>query len=105
MVKCAIDSNPLKVWPVMEEGRDLRRFPEKEYIVPFFKENDYVRKLCPKCKDYFWTQNPDQETCGEARPEGCAFHTFINHQRGEATICVRCVRPFCPFSQKGDTPE
>jgi len=57
----------------------LRRFPESEYHVPFFDEYGYVRKLCPRCKEYFWTQNPSQETCGEATSEGCAFYTFIGN--------------------------
>jgi len=57
----------------------LERFPAEEYSLPFFKELGYVRKLCPKCKTYFWTQNPNQETCGEARPEGCASYTFIGN--------------------------
>jgi alanyl-tRNA synthetase len=56
----------------------MDKFPEEEYSLPFFKEMGYVRKLCPKCGEYFWTPNPDQETCGEATPEGCAFYTFIN---------------------------
>ncbi|MGQ9507366.1 MAG: alanine--tRNA ligase [Candidatus Bathycorpusculaceae bacterium] len=56
-----------------------KKFPAEEYNVPFFKEMGYVRKLCPKCGDYFWTQNLEQETCGEARKEGCAFYTFIGN--------------------------
>jgi len=56
-----------------------RRFPESEYHVPFFDEVGYVRKLCPVCGEYFWTQNPDQPTCGESTPEGCATLTFINN--------------------------
>lgn len=57
----------------------VKRFPESEYHVPFFDEHGYVRKLCPKCREYFWTQNPDQETCGEATPEGCEFYKFIKN--------------------------
>jgi len=56
-----------------------RRFPESEYHVPFFDETGYVRKLCPVCGEYYWTQNPDQPTCGESTPEGCATLTFINN--------------------------
>jgi len=56
----------------------LDRFPEKEYRLPFFKEAGYIRKLCPKCDEYFWTQNSEQETCGEATSKGCARYTFIN---------------------------
>jgi alanyl-tRNA synthetase len=57
----------------------LDRFPAREYSLPFFKEAGYVRKLCPKCGIYFWTQNPAQVTCGEATSEGCASYSFINN--------------------------
>ena len=57
----------------------MRRFPKSEYHVPFFDEFGYVRKRCPICGEYFWTQNPDQKTCGESTPEGCAPLTFINN--------------------------
>ena len=57
----------------------MKRFPAEEYALPFFKEEGYVRKLCPKCDEYFWTQNHEQETCGEATSEECAFYTFINN--------------------------
>jgi len=57
----------------------LRRFPESEYHVPFFDEFGYLRKHCPICDEYFWTQNPDQKTCEESTPEGCAPLTFINN--------------------------
>ena len=57
----------------------MRRFPESEYHVPFFDEFGYVRKLCPVCGEYFWTQNPDQKNCGESTSEGCAPFTFINY--------------------------
>jgi alanyl-tRNA synthetase len=56
-----------------------KRFPAEEYSLPFFKESSYVRKLCPKCGVYYWTQNADQETCGEATSEGCASYTFIGN--------------------------
>jgi len=56
-----------------------RRFPESEYHVPFFDEADYVRKQCPTCGEYYWTQNPDQPTCGESNTEGCATLTFIGN--------------------------
>ena len=57
----------------------LERFPAEEYDLPFFKESGYVRKLCPKCGKYYWTQHPNQETCGEATAEGCASYTFIGN--------------------------
>jgi alanyl-tRNA synthetase len=56
-----------------------RRFPESEYHIPFFDETGYVRKLCPACGEYYWTQNPDQPMCGESTAHGCAAITFINN--------------------------
>jgi len=56
----------------------LKRFGEEEYHLPFFDENGYVRKMCPRCKECFWTQDPDQNLCGESTTEGCAEYTFIN---------------------------
>jgi len=70
----------------------LKKFPEEEYSVPFFKEEGYVRKLCPKCREYFWTQNPDQETCEEATPEGCASYTFINNPPTGKSYSLREMR-------------
>lgn len=56
-----------------------KRFPASEYRVPFFDENGYIRKLCPKCKEYYWTQDPKMKTCGESTAEGCTPYTFINN--------------------------
>jgi len=70
----------------------LDKFPEKEYSLPFFKEAGYVRKLCPKCGEYFWTQNPDQKTCGEATSEGCASYTFIDDPPTKKSYDLREMR-------------
>jgi alanyl-tRNA synthetase len=79
----------------------LKSFPEEEYSLPFFKEADYVRKLCPKCGKYFWTQNPDQEACGEATPEGCAFYTFIDDSPTKRSYDLREMREaFLSFFEK-----
>jgi len=79
----------------------LKRFPESEYHVPFFDEFGYVRKLCPVCKEYFWTPNPDQKTCGEATPEGCAPYTFINNSPTRRRYTVREMREdFLSFFEK-----
>ncbi|MDH5374315.1 MAG: alanine--tRNA ligase [Candidatus Bathyarchaeota archaeon] len=79
----------------------MKKFPEEEYSVPFFKEAGYVRKLCPRCGEYFWTQNPDQETCGEARLEGCAFYTFINNPPTRKSYSLREMREaFLSFFEK-----
>lgn len=67
-------------------------FPPEEYRLPFFKEVGYFRKRCPKCGQYFWTQSPKQETCGEARPEGCASYTFINNPPTHKSYTLREMR-------------
>jgi len=79
----------------------LKRFPKEEYSLPFFKELGYVRKLCPKCGGYFWTQNPDQKTCGEARPEGCSFYTFISNPPTRKSYTLSEMREaFLSFFEK-----
>ena len=56
-----------------------RQFTEKDYALPFFKQEGFVRKLCPKCGEYYWTQNAQQETCGESTSDECGYYTFINN--------------------------
>ena len=81
--------------------RGLERFPAEEYALPFFKEHGYVRKLCPKCETFFWTLNPEQETCGEARAEGCATYTFIKNPPTKKSFTVREMREtFLSFFEK-----
>ncbi len=79
----------------------LRRFPAEEYALPFFKDEGYVRKLCPKCGEYFWTQNAEQETCGEATSEECAFYTFINNPPTKRSYSLPEMRElFLSFFEK-----
>ncbi len=83
----------------------MERFPAEEYALPFFKEKGYVRKLCPKCGTYYWTLNPSQETCGEARPEGCAYYTFIGDSPTKRSYNLREMREFFLsfFERRGHT--
>ncbi len=39
-----------------------------------FREEGWVRKKCPKCGKYFWTLDPDRETCGDPP---CDEYQFI----------------------------
>ena len=79
----------------------MRRFPQDEYHVPFFDEYGYVRKLCPTCKEYFWTQNPDRKTCGELTPKGCAPYTFIDNPPTRKHYNVKEMREaFLSFFEK-----
>ncbi|MDH7557750.1 MAG: alanine--tRNA ligase [Candidatus Bathyarchaeota archaeon] len=79
----------------------MDRFPAEEYNIPFFKETDYVRKLCPKCGKYFWTQNHSQETCGEASSDECACYTFIDNPPTRKSYGLREMREaFLSFFEK-----
>ena len=79
----------------------MKTFPKEEYSLPFFKEEGYVRKCCPKCGKYFWTLNLDQETCGEATSEECAFYTFINNPPTKKSYSLREMREaFLSFFEK-----
>jgi alanyl-tRNA synthetase len=79
----------------------LKRFPAQEYALPFFKEEGFVRKLCPKCGEHFWTQNPEQETCGESTPEECAYYTFLGDPPARRSYSLPEMREaFLSFFEK-----
>ena len=79
----------------------MKRFSEAEYRLPFFDEYGYVRRLCPKCNEYFWTQNPDQKLCGESTPEGCSPYTFIDNPPTRKRYSLREMREaFLSFFEK-----
>ncbi len=54
-----------------------KKFTAQDYALPFFKQEGFIRKKCPKCEEYFWTQNADQETCGESGSDECGCYTFL----------------------------
>jgi alanyl-tRNA synthetase len=79
----------------------LEKFPAEEYSLPFFEQTGYIRKLCPKCKEYYWTQNPAQETCGEATSEGCSYYTFIGKPATRRSYSLQEMREaFLSFFEK-----
>jgi len=81
----------------------LKQFPPEEYALPFFKEQGFKRKKCPKCKEYFWTQNADQETCGESTSEGCADYTFLKKPPTRSHYSLPEMREaFLSFFEKHD---
>ncbi len=78
-----------------------KRFSKNEYHVPLFDELGYVRKLCPKCGEFFWTLLPSMETCGEATSQGCALTTFINDAPTRKKYVLREMREaFLSFFEK-----
>jgi alanyl-tRNA synthetase len=56
-----------------------KTFPAEAYQLPFFKQEGFIRKHCPKCGEYFWTQNQAQETCGESGSDECGCYTFLGN--------------------------
>ncbi len=77
------------------------RFSEEEYHLPFFDEYGYVRKRCPRCGEYFWTMNADQELCGESTTHGCADYTFIKNPPTRKPYSLQEMREaFLSFFEK-----
>ncbi|RLF00483.1 MAG: alanine--tRNA ligase [Thermoprotei archaeon] len=73
------------------------------YNVKLFREKGFIRKKCPICGDYFWTLNPDQNTCGEPP---CAEYEFIGSPptakyRDLETIRKKYIEF---FAKRGHTP-
>jgi len=46
----------------------------QEYELEYFQRHGFVRKVCPRCKKPFWTQDEDRTTCGDAP---CDPYSFI----------------------------
>jgi alanyl-tRNA synthetase len=71
---------------------------EKEFAVPFFKENGFVRKQCECCKAYFWTQRPEEKYCGDSP---CVEYSFIGKSPVKRPYSVHDMRElFLSFFEK-----
>ncbi len=78
-----------------------KSFPAKAYELPFFKEEGFVRKHCPKCGEYFWTQNQSQETCGESGSDECGCYTFLGNPATKKKFSLAEMREaFLSFFEK-----
>jgi alanyl-tRNA synthetase len=62
---------------------------EKEFAVPFFKENGFQRKQCECCKGYFWTQRPDEKFCGDSP---CVRYSFIGKSPAKRPYSIHGMR-------------
>jgi alanyl-tRNA synthetase len=79
----------------------LKGFPAKDYALPFFKQEGFMRKLCPKCGEYYWTQNQHQETCGESSSDECGYYTFIGNPATKRSFSLSEMREtFLSFFEK-----
>src|SRR5208283_1497361 len=83
------------------ECQKLKQFTAEDYALPFFKQEGFVRKHCPKCGEYYWTQNPEQETCGESSSDECGYYTFINNPATKKKYSLSEMREaFLSFFEK-----
>ena len=62
---------------------------EKEFAVPFFKDNGFQRKQCECCKGYFWTQKPDERFCGDSP---CVEYSFIGKPPARRRYSIHDMR-------------
>ncbi|MDP6154832.1 MAG: alanine--tRNA ligase [Candidatus Thermoplasmatota archaeon] len=46
---------------------------EGELELDYFKNNGYIKKICPKCRAPFWTMDPNTELCGDSPCNGYSF--------------------------------
>jgi alanyl-tRNA synthetase len=74
----------------------------EEFAIPLFAEQGFTRHKCILCGSAFWSQNPDQQTCGEAP---CAPYTFIGNPPTSRRYTVPEMRiQFMDyFAEKGHT--
>jgi len=71
---------------------------EKEFAVPFFKENGFTRRQCECCKGYFWTQKPDERFCGDSP---CVRYSFIGNSPAKRPYSIHEMRElFLSFFEK-----
>jgi alanyl-tRNA synthetase len=78
-----------------------KSFPAEAYALPFFKQEGFIRKKCPKCSEYFWTQDASMETCGESSSDECGCYTFIGNPAAKKKFSLPEMREaFLSFFEK-----
>jgi alanyl-tRNA synthetase len=76
--------------------------PNNEFDLPFFRENDFVRRKCNVCGSYFWTQDPDRSDCGDAP---CQEYTFIGNPPARRSYTLAEMRSkFLSFFEENGHP-
>jgi len=78
-----------------------KTFTAEAYQLPFFKQEGFIRKQCPKCSEYFWTQNQSQETCGESGSDECGCYSFLGNPATKRKFTLPEMREaFLSFFEK-----
>lgn len=74
----------------------------KEYELEYFKTNKFLRKKCPSCGRYFWTQDTNKKICGEPP---CGEYTFIGNSPMNKSMNLHEMRNFYLkfFEENGHT--
>lgn len=55
----------------------------------FFHENGYARRICPTCKDPFWTTDAARTLCGDSN---CVEYDFLGNPLAKAPLSVAQMR-------------
>jgi len=73
-----------------------------EYELRVLKERGFVRKKCKVCGTYFWTKDPNRETCGEAP---CDPYTFTDSKKFKSSYTLSSMRQYFLgfFAKRGHT--
>ncbi len=66
-----------------------RNVDASTYRLDFFKRHNFLRKRCKVCGDFFWTINPELETCMDAP---CSDYVFPEIKIRSNPLSVREVR-------------
>jgi alanyl-tRNA synthetase len=75
-------------------------FLEKECKLNFFINNNFIRKKCISCKEYFWTLDHNIDICGD---KPCKDFSFINDPLGYKRLSIDIVRDyFLSYFEKND---
>lgn len=74
-------------------------FGKTEYDLEFFREMGFIRKKCKVCGNYFWTLDPEKETCGDVECEG--KYRFIEEKRWNPSWDIHStIRKWSEFFRK-----
>lgn len=73
-----------------------------EYQLDFFKEKNFIRKLCTECGDAFWTLDKDMETCQDSP---CTEFAFIDNSPFDRPFTTAEMRRYFLdfFADRGHT--
>jgi alanyl-tRNA synthetase len=82
-----------------------KSFPPEAYQLPFFKQEGFMRKQCPKCGEWFWTKNMQQTTCNESGSDECGCYNFLGNPATKKKFTLTEMREafLSFFEQNGHT--